>query len=87
VAWRKGSSGVEEQGSRTLGHAQEPGKPCRLRREGSRLKDEAPEEQKPGPEGAVLSHPRERRDGHATVPRNEGNEVRREGREGLGASS
>ena len=74
-------AGVEEQGTLT-GVPQEPGRPLRL------LGKSRPE--LPGDQLQALDRrtrrPRERNAGATGIPPNEGNEVRRDGRRGVGAS-
>jgi hypothetical protein len=82
-ARRGGLSGVREQGMHALGFAREPGRPCRLR-EGE--PDGPPAEQRSRPTGADAGHLWERRTGVDTVRRNEGDEVKPDGRQGFGAS-
>ena len=83
MAWRRGPTGVEEQGMCAVGFPQEPGRACRLRAvtgtRGSRLK------QSPWPAVAALGRRRERRTKRKERYRQaKDNEARRDGRQAVG---
>src|SRR5512144_1738551 len=73
-------AGVKEQDTFTR-VPQEPGRPCRLRGKSRR---EVPGDQLQA-RGRCTRRPRERNAGAVVVPPSEGNEARREGRQGVGA--
>src|SRR3954470_15591581 len=74
-------AGVREQDTST-GVPQEPGRPRRLHGES---RPELPGDQLQA-RGRRTRRPRERNSGATVVPPSEGNEARREGRQGVGAS-
>src|SRR3954468_9101847 len=73
-------AGVEEQGTLT-GVLQEPGRPLRLL--GNSRREHRVTNSRPA--AGRTRRPRERNAGATGVPPSEGNEVRREGRRGVGA--
>ena len=85
MAWRRDFAGIIEQGMGTSGDTRNLGGSA-ISVRNSRGKWIATGNKDPGPRRRVILR-RERTNDAKTVPSNEGNEVRREGRQGVGATN